>query len=37
MQPKTIDTEVYVASAEKNFLEERIKLCNYLWENGFKV
>ncbi|CAF4309387.1 unnamed protein product, partial [Rotaria sp. Silwood2] len=37
IQSKTIETEVYVASAEKNFLEERMKLCTYLWENGFKT
>ena len=37
IQPKTIETEVYVASAQKNLIEERIKLCTYLWANGFKV
>ncbi|CAF4970016.1 unnamed protein product [Rotaria sp. Silwood1] len=37
LQSKTIETEVYVASAEKNFLEERMKLCTYLWDNGFKT
>ncbi|CAF1118965.1 unnamed protein product, partial [Rotaria sordida] len=37
IKSKTIETEVYVASAEKNFLEERMKLCTYLWKNGFKT
>lgn len=37
IQPKTVETEVYVASAQKNLLEERMKLCAYLWENGFKT
>ncbi len=34
---KTVETEVYVASAQKNLIEERMKLCTYLWANGFKV
>lgn len=37
IQTKTLETEVYVASAQKNLLEERMKLCNFLWANGFKV
>ena len=37
IQTKTIETEVYVASAQKNLIEERMKLCAYLWANGFKV
>ena len=37
IQTKTIETEVYVASAQKNLIEERMKLCAYLWGNGFKV
>ncbi|CAM4933564.1 unnamed protein product [Rotaria socialis] len=36
-QSKTVETEIYVASAEKNFLEQRMKICAYLWENGFKA
>ncbi|UJR13671.1 hypothetical protein I4U23_000683 [Adineta vaga] len=36
-QSKILPTEIYVASAEKNFLEERMKLCAYLWENGFQT
>jgi histidyl-tRNA synthetase len=34
---KTVETEVYVASAQKNLIEERMKLCTYLWANGFKA
>ncbi|CAF1016553.1 unnamed protein product, partial [Didymodactylos carnosus] len=34
---KTVETEVYVASAQKNLLEERMKLCSYLWKYGFKT
>lgn len=37
IQTKTVETEIYVASAQKNLIEERMKLCNYLWKNGFKV
>lgn len=37
IQTKTIETEVYVASAQKNLIEERMKLCAYLWAHGFKV
>jgi histidyl-tRNA synthetase len=37
IQTKTIETEVYIASAQKNLIEERMKLCAYLWANGFKV
>lgn len=37
IQTKTIDTEIYVASAQKNLLEERMKIVNYLWANGFKT
>ncbi len=37
LQTKTVETEVYVASAQKNLIEERMKLCAYLWANGFKV
>lgn len=28
---KTVDTQVYVASAQKNLLEERMKICCELW------
>ena len=37
IETKTVETEVYVASAQKNLIEERMKLCSYLWANGFKV
>ncbi|CAF2989744.1 unnamed protein product [Rotaria socialis] len=37
IQTKTVETEIYVASAQKNLIEERMKLCGYLWANGFKV
>ena len=34
---RTTQTEVYVASAQKNLLEERMKLCNMLWAADVKV
>lgn len=34
---RTTEVEVYVATAQKNLLEQRMKLCNELWEEGFKV
>ena len=34
---RTTETEVYVASAQKNLLEERMKLCRILWNNNIKV
>lgn len=34
---RTVTTEVYVASAQKNLLEERMKLCRSLWDAGLKV
>ena len=34
---RTTETEVYVASAQKNLLEERMNLCNMLWDAGVKV
>lgn len=34
---RTTEVEVYVASAQKNLHEERMKLCNELWEEGLKV
>ncbi|KJH45969.1 putative histidine--tRNA ligase [Dictyocaulus viviparus] len=36
-QVRTTETEIFVASAQKNLLEERIKLCGMLWNEGFKV
>jgi len=35
--PRTTSTEVYVASAQKNLLEERMKLCNLLWEGDIRA
>lgn len=37
MKVRTNDVEVYVASAQKNFLEERMKICTELWNAGIKV
>ncbi|CAG0913633.1 unnamed protein product [Notodromas monacha] len=34
---RTSATEVYVASAQKGLLEERMKLCQLLWENNVKA
>ena len=34
---RTSDVDVYVASAQKNFLEERMKICTELWNAGIKV
>ena len=34
---RTTEVEVYVASAQKNLLEERMKLCRELWDNNIKV
>ncbi|KAG5879529.1 hypothetical protein JTB14_029895 [Gonioctena quinquepunctata] len=34
---RTTEVEIYVATAQKNLLEERMKLCNELWNEGFKV
>lgn len=34
---RTSDIDVYVASAQKNFLEERMKICAELWDAGIKV
>merc|ERR1711881_462999 len=35
--PRTIETEVFVASAQKNLMEERMKLCTDLWDGGIKA
>merc|ERR1712141_360647 len=35
--PRTIETEVFVASATKNLMEERMKLCADLWDGGIKA
>lgn len=34
---RTTETEVYIASAHKGLLEERMKLAVELWENDIKV
>lgn len=34
---RTTEVEIFVATAQKNLLEERMKLCNELWEEGWKV
>lgn len=34
---RTNDVDVYVASAQKNFLEERMKICAELWNAGIKT
>lgn len=34
---RTNEIEVYVASAQKNFLEERMKICTELWNAGIKT
>ncbi|ELT88203.1 hypothetical protein CAPTEDRAFT_183902 [Capitella teleta] len=34
---RTTDTQVYVASAQKNLVEERLKLCNELWNADLKT
>ncbi|XP_026326967.1 histidine--tRNA ligase, cytoplasmic isoform X3 [Hyposmocoma kahamanoa] len=37
MKVRTNEVEVYVASAQKNFLEERMKICTELWNAGIKT
>ncbi|KAJ0179430.1 hypothetical protein K1T71_005142 [Dendrolimus kikuchii] len=34
---RTTEIDVYVASAQKNFLEERMKICTELWNAGIKT
>ena len=34
---RTTETEVYVASAQKNLLEHRMRVCRELWDAGIKV
>ena len=34
---RTTETEVFVATAQKNLLEERLKLCSELWSADIKV
>ena len=34
---RTVETEVVVASGQKSFLEDRMKICTLLWDAGIKV
>ncbi|XP_019869010.2 histidine--tRNA ligase, cytoplasmic isoform X2 [Aethina tumida] len=34
---RTTEVQVYVASAQKNLVEERMKICKELWDEGLKV
>lgn len=34
---RTTDVQIYVASAQKNLTEERMKLCKEFWDVGIKV
>lgn len=34
---RTTETEVYVIAAQKGMVEERLKLCNALWDANVKV
>lgn len=34
---RTTEVDAYVCTAQKNLVDERLKLCNQLWENNFKV
>uniref|UniRef100_A0AAR5P5C2 histidine--tRNA ligase n=1 Tax=Dendroctonus ponderosae TaxID=77166 RepID=A0AAR5P5C2_DENPD len=34
---RTTEVDAYVCTAQKNLVEERLKLCNQLWEDDFKV
>ncbi|XP_013789341.2 histidine--tRNA ligase, cytoplasmic-like [Limulus polyphemus] len=34
---RTTETDVFVASAQKNMVEERMKLCRELWDAGIKT
>ncbi|KAF5276558.1 hypothetical protein FQA39_LY18582 [Lamprigera yunnana] len=34
---RTTEVEVYIASAQKNLLEERMKVCEQLWSEGIKA
>jgi len=37
IKTRTTETEVFVASAQKNLIEERMKICAQLWDNDIKV
>jgi len=34
---RTVETQVMVASGQKNMLEERMQVCTRLWDAGIKV
>lgn len=34
---RTVETQVLVASGQKNMLEERMRVCTQLWNAGIKV
>lgn len=34
---RSTEVDVYVCTAQKDLVDERLKLCNELWENNFKV
>ncbi|XP_050308001.1 histidine--tRNA ligase, cytoplasmic isoform X4 [Anthonomus grandis grandis] len=34
---RTTEVDVYICTAQKNLVEERLKLCNELWDEDFKV
>ena len=34
---RTIETQVMVASGQKNLLEDRMRICTMLWDAGIKV
>ena len=34
---RTINTEVMVASAQKNLCQERMRICSLFWDAGIKV
>lgn len=36
-QVRTVETQVYVASGQKGFLVERMRILAELWNNDFKV
>ena len=37
VKKRTTSTEVFVASAQKNLIEERMKICAHLWDSDIKV
>jgi len=34
---RIVETQVYVASAQKGFIEERMRILSELWDNDIKV